>query len=409
MREHELRRRVVSEMHLRRWPPLQVPGKILQWVLVVDKEERDTEIDYLDKVLPAPTDNPNASHRSGLFSEGVHIAWERHSEGSSLTIFAAGTDPDVSAAVDWAQWLPGRIVRATNLTMVRDERAAMRRLPKMSFKPEETVSCMIGGKARLWADFRLQGDGFGHLLIASNGMDTQDFTRTVQRLQDLGNYRNKALLGLPEAQANWPRLDAIEEDLAKLADRLCANHGRDDDLMEELSALSLELTTVATLTGYRMSATRAYAQLVQERLEELQVEAIEGYASLNTFTKRRFQPAVRFCEALVVREEQLSERADRLGSLLRARIDTRIENQNAELMRSMDRSSRLQLRLQQLVEGLSVVALSYYLLGLVKWGLEGIPGVDVKTVIAVLVVPTVLVIWGGLRLAKRQLLDEAPD
>ncbi len=409
MREHELRRRVVSEMHLRRWPQLSVPGKVLQWVLVVEKDERSAEADYLDHMLPAPLDNPGAAHRSGQFAPGVSIAWERHSEGSSLALFAEGTDPDLTSAMGWATGLPGRIVRATSLTLVKDERAATRLLPKMNFNSDEIVSCMISGKARIWADFRLQGDGFGHLLVAQNGLDDRDFTRTVQRLQDLGNYRNKALLGLPEAQKNWPQLDDIEHKLADLADRLCAKTGRDDDLMSELSALSLQLSTVATSTGYRMSATRAYAQLVQERLEELQVQPLDGFASLNTFTKRRFQPAVRFCDALVVREQQLSERADRLGSLLRARIDTRIENQNAELMRSMERSSKLQLRLQQLVEGLSVVALSYYLLGLVQWGLRGIDGVNVERTLAILVLPTVLTMWIGVRLAKRRLLGNPEE
>ncbi len=406
MREHELRRQVVSEMHLRRWPQLSVPGKVIQWVLMVDKEERQDEADYLESILPAPLDNPGAAHRSGSFAQGVSVAWERHSEGSSLVMFAEGVDPDLTSALTWARGLPSRIVRATSITIVKDDKAAGKLLPKMNFAEDEIVSCIIGGKARIWGDFRLKDDGFGHILIAANGMNDRDFSRTVQRLQELGNYRNKALLGLPEAQEHWPRLDAIEAELAKLADRLCANNGRDDDLMTELSSLSLELTTVATMTGYRMSATRAYAKLVQERLEELQVKPIEGFASLNTFTKRRFLPAVRFCDALVRREQQLSERADRMGSLLRARIDTRIENQNAELMRSMDRSSRLQLRLQQLVEGLSVVALSYYLLGLVKWGLEGLDGVDVERTIALLVMPTVLVMWTGVRIAKQRLLDQ---
>lgn len=391
-------------MHLRRWPSLTVPGKVVQWVLVTDPDERAAEAAHLDAVLPAPPENPNAAHRAGHFAPGISVAWERHSEGSSLTLFANGADPDLSEALAWAQDLPGRIVRASRLTLLKDDRAAQRLLPQMHFATDEVVSCVIGGKARLWADFRLQGDGFGHFLVAANGMDDLDFTRTVQRLQELGNYRNKALLGLPMAQEHWPRLDAIESELAKLADRLCGSGQRDDELMAELSSLSLELTTVATIIGYRMSATQAYAQLVQERLEELQVIPIDGFASLNTFTKRRFQPAVRFCEALTVRVEQLSERAGRLGNLLRARIDTRIENQNAELMRSMDRSSRLQLRLQQLVEGLSVVALSYYLLGLVEMALHGLPGVDGATVVAVLVVPTIFLVWLGIHLAKKRLL-----
>lgn len=404
MREHELRRQVVSEMHLRRWPLLSVPGEVVQWVLAVDPGEREEEAAWLDPVCPAPADNPGARHRAGEFAPGIAMAWERHSEGSSLALFTRGTAPPLGEAIAWARGLPGRLVRATKIQLLKDDRAARRIVEDMEFVPGEIVSCMIGGKARMWTDFRLKEDGFGHILVSANGMDVRDFTRLVQRLQELGNYRNKALLGLAVAQAAWPRLDAAEERLAALADRLVTSDDRDDELMAKLSNLSLEISSVATSTGYRMSATAAYAKLVEERLSELQVEPLDGFASLVTFTQRRFLPAVRTCAALVEREKQLSERAGRLTSLLRARIDTRIENQNAELMRSMDRSSRLQLRLQQLVEGLSVVALSYYLLSLVGMGLRGLDGVDAERTIAVLVVPTVLTMWLGVRIAKRRLL-----
>ena len=43
MREHELRRQVVSEMHLRRWPLLQLPVAVFQWVLEVGPGEREAE------------------------------------------------------------------------------------------------------------------------------------------------------------------------------------------------------------------------------------------------------------------------------------------------------------------------------------------------------------------------------
>ena len=157
-----------------------------------------------------------------------------------------------------------------------------------------------------------------------------------------------------------------------------------------------------------MSATKAYATLVEDRLEQLRIEPIDGYASLEDFTERRFLPAMRTCNAVIDRERQLALRASQLSSLLRARIDTRIENQNAELLRSMESSSRLQLRLQQLVEGFSVVAISYYLLSLVGYALKGAahrwPAIDPELAIAILVLPTMLAIWLVLRLVKKRVL-----
>ncbi len=408
MQQHELRRQVVSEMHLRRWPMLSVPGHVRQWVLIVDPEDRDAEAAILDERCPAVASLPRPPHRYGYVVPGVHFAWERHSEGSSIALFADGETKALDEAVAWVEQLPGRVVRATSLRLVQDDAAAEALLPEMQFDPSETISCLLAGKARMWADFRLKDDGFGHIVVAANGLNLADFTRLVQRLQDLGNYRNKALLGLPVAQEAWPKLDEAEQRLTDLANRVAGAEETDDVLMGELSALSLDLTAITTAMGYRMSATSAYGQLVRERLEELRVTPIEGYASLVAFTQRRFLPALRTCTSVTERERQLSERAGRLTSLLRARIETRIENQNAKLLRSMDRSSRMQLRLQQLVEGLSVVALSYYLIGLLGYALKGSahvwPGLDAELVLGLLVVPVVALVWLGVHTAKKKLL-----
>jgi uncharacterized membrane-anchored protein len=48
-----------------------------------------------------------------------------------------------------------------------------------------------------------------------------------------------------------------------------------------------------------------------------------------------------------------------LLGLLRTRVEITRERQNQQLLTSMDRCARLQLRLQQAVEGLSVAAISY--------------------------------------------------
>ncbi len=381
-------------------------------------QERAQEAAALDAKAQNAPDLAAPPHRSGQLSKRIAFTWERHSEGSSLTLFFSDatqvdfldphSNPELADALEWAESLPGKIVRATRIWLTETDQQAEQRLPEVGFSRPELVSSHIGAGARFWSDFRIQPDGFGRLIVSANGMEPRDFTRLVQRLQELGNYRNKALLGLPVAQENWPHLNEAEARLTALAARVSSSEEGDDALMEELSSLSLGLMAVSTSVSYRMSATAAYARLVEERLEHSNSQSIEGFASLSDFSQRRLLPVVRTCAALNERERQLSLRASQLSSLLRARIETRIENQNAKLLRSMDSSASLQLRLQQLVEGLSVVALTYYLLSLVGYMLKGAqhqwPHLDVATILAVLVVPTALSIWLALRQLKRRVL-----
>ena len=418
MQEHELRRQVVSEMHLRRWPVLAVPSLVVQWVLGVTPEERAQEEQILASVPSQQGTDALARHRSGAIAPDVQIAWEKHSEGSSIALFFEGLDetslikesqPEkVAEMIAWAEQLPGTVLRSTRIHIVADDVAAERLLPALAFNRSELISCHFGGSARMWGDFRLREDGFGRLLVAANGTDRADFSRLVQRLQELGNYRNRALIGLPLAQAAWPRLDAVGERVSHLSQKVAGDAASDDMLLEELSSLSMELSAIDSEIDYRMSATAAYAQLVRERLEQLKVVPIDGFMSLADFTERRFLPAIRTCAAVTDRVTNQSSRAERLASLLRARINTRIENQNARLLRSMDESARMQLRLQQLVEGLSVVALSYYLLGLIEYGLKGLaaiwPALNPDNVLAILMVPIVAGIWITIRILKNRLL-----
>jgi len=112
-------------------------------------------------------------------------------------------------------------------------------------------------------------------------------------------------------------------------------HQRDDDLLLALSRQTEQLVSIAAETDFRMSATAAYAVIVAERLEELQVQPISGFQSLADFTSRRFNPAVRTCAALTQRLALLNGRASQFTNLLRTRIETHIENQNGRLLASI--------------------------------------------------------------------------
>jgi uncharacterized membrane-anchored protein len=157
-----------------------------------------------------------------------------------------------------------------------------------------------------------------------------------------------------------------------------------------------------------MNATAAYARLVEERLAELAPHPIRGYPSLADFTQRRLLPAVRTCGAHVQRQHELSMHAHRFASLLRTRIETRIEIQNTLVLESLERSASGQLRLQQLVEGFSVIALSYYAIGLLDHLIEGFAPSGARSrvsiVVAILVPLVVVGMWWTIHHFKRQAL-----
>jgi uncharacterized membrane-anchored protein len=176
-----------------------------------------------------------------------------------------------------------------------------------------------------------------------------------------------ALLGLPLAQRLTPDVTRLEARLAVLTGAVSERVSQDDTLLDELTYLSAELARLVAETRYRMSATRAYAQLSLDRLHTLGIGAIAGYQTLADFTERRLTPAVRTCDSFSARLDDLQQRAAWTSSLLRTRIDIALAKQNRDLLTSMDTRTHLQLRLQQTVEGLSVVAISYYAVALVGY------------------------------------------
>ncbi|QVM85143.1 DUF3422 domain-containing protein [Novosphingobium decolorationis] len=426
LNEHDLRRRIVGEMHLRRWPHVCAPSTIIQFVRVLEPDQREAELRCVETLpsggVAGRSENPR--HRAGSLGPGIAFGWERQSEASTTTLFidrllvdAQGTfapDPAALEALSWAKGMPGKVLRAIRVLIVPDEDAARTLIPAMGYDPLDLVSCHISCQdgeqaARVWSDFRFRDEGYGQILVAANGMAGGDLSRSVQRLQELGNYRNLALLGLPVAQDGWKLLDRIEDELSDLTSQVADPEVRDDDLLSEVTRLSMELIAHSTETDYRLSATEAYATIVEDRLEGLHIRACPGHPSLADFTQRRFLPAVRTCAAHRRREEQLAQRTERLVSLLRTRVETRIENQNGRLLASMERSSTRQLRLQQLVEGLSVVALSYYGISLIAHMLEGVellaPHFHAHLVVAALTPVMVIGMYLGLHHLKKRILD----
>jgi len=417
-RNHPQRQALTEEMHVRQFPAFAAPARVLQLVILSgEAQAAAARAHALDLCRHFSVPAPEPGKYLNVRLPGLDFYWEQHSEFTTYTFIsnAAFADPfaipllkDLPLA--WLTVLPGQILRATQLALL-DRGSPEPSTAQLAtwFRLDELVSCeVLGGEARIWSNFRVHEDGLGRLLIRDQALVGEgDPSRLVQRLQELGNYRNMALLGLPVAQRLTPTLTQLEKRLASLSREISTGEHRDEELMRQVSHLSAELAGLTAETSYRMSASRAYAQIVTDRLADLRVSRVPGYQTLLDFTERRLTPAMRTCESFWRRSEELSERAAWASSLLRMRIETALERQNGDLLASMNRRAHLQLRLQQTVEGLSVIAISYYAVGIVGYLAKAVahfaPAVDPSTATG-LAAPLVLAgTWLLMRRVRRRL------
>ena len=79
-------------------------------------------------------------------------------------------------------------------------------------------------------------------------------------------------------------------------------------LLDRLTRLEAAVERQYTDNHYRFSAANAYYDLVQQRIEELREERIEGFQTFREFNDRRFLPAIATCRAVSARQSALSER-----------------------------------------------------------------------------------------------------
>ena len=188
-----------------------------------------------------------------------------------------------------------------------------------------------------------------------------------------------------------------------------AEQEADDEqaLLRNITGLAARIEKLSVDNSYRFSASQAYFRLVKARIDELREARIDGIPTLGEFMERRLAPAMSTCEATARRQEALAERIAHSNDLLRTRVGIVQERQNRRILQSMNARAAQQLRLQQAVEGLSVVAISYYMVGLCSYVSKAAKsaGLPINTDIATgAIVPVVVVfVWMGLRRLHRQM------
>lgn len=384
-REHETRAELIAELHARPRPQIPSPAAVARIDLVVTHEEARAHVERLRARLAergAPI--PEADARHHTYSDGtLTIAFERHTEFISYTVIDADPgdeDPFSSDILDKAgegafDDLPGKRISAIRLQLMHSSDGALNRdLCAAAFGGAGfTASSIRGGSASIAADFRPDHDGFMRFLVFdSNGNDAVR-GRMVQRILEMEAYRMAAMLALPLAREAGGRMDAIETMLDEVSDRISAgpHAAKDRDILQRLTRLAGEVERLRARGDYRFAAARAYGGIVADRMERLRPGRIEGHERVGVFIRRRLDPALKTCEAVAARQRAVAERINRAVRLLATRVQVDVEEQNASLLDAMNRRAAAQLKLQETVEYLSAVAITYYAVSLIYYLARG--------------------------------------
>ncbi len=407
---HEGRPGAIGEVHARPHPLIEAPRVLVQLSFMTDG---GSAVDHavlaeLSRRLGIAAPDRQARHHAMKWGKGT-LRWERHTEFSTYLwegpLGAAKGRKAEDSPFGNGFSAPGTVISGIRLEM-REWTPESEPLIA-GFDMESLCHSLVeNGLAAIATDFRQDGDGLTRILVLDRGLSASRRGALAQRLIEIETYRTLAMLGLPLAQSLSGRLRRIEDRLAEITGAMRAGgRGGGQELLAELTELAAELEADAAASLYRFGASRAYDGIVEERLAALGEEAVPGHDTWAGFLQRRVAPAMRTCRSVEERQANLSRKLTRATTLLRTWVDVEVEKQNRDLLASMNNRAKLQLRLQQTVEGLSVAAVSYYVVGLVGYLAKGITvfGISLKPeLVTALSVPVaILAVWWGVRRIRR--------
>lgn len=399
---HSAHSKIIAETHARPSQAINGPSEIIHMALKASDEVADRFFHALDpdKIETGPR------HRIGSIN-GVRVKLEKHTEFLSCTFFQENDGKkDLENLLDIIKRnfpIPEtQVYVLLKLSLVKSVREMLKILP--------IDQSIYGGKMRDGIDVRStfipDQDGMIRFGLYAKNLTGEELGRRIQRLMEMETYRTMSLLGLPTARQVGNKLTQCENELEELTlsvgQKTTTTQEDDEKLFHQLSDLSVRSNILLTETRYRFSASRAYFTLFQQRINSLEEVKVGDVQTMSGFLRSRLEPAIATIESTAKRQEKLTNDLSRALVLLRTRIELNLNKGNQELLKSMDKRHDQQLKISQTVEGLSIVAITYYAVGLISYLLKALakqpwmPFSD--TLLTAISVPFILIIvWAMLR------------
>jgi uncharacterized membrane-anchored protein len=422
IQDHPLRYELANELHARPFPSIEAPGSAIYLAIKKQQDaasrDRGTDLAHLTELLDrfgAPHPQPGATHYFGRIGRPM-LKWESHTEFVTYTAFTESLSSRAFDPADFevfpADWLgraPGvRVTSALIRMEVGIDKAPIIEKLNDWFVPESlAVSRVLDDSAVVAGDFRI--DPAGHMRFAifvSPETGARRVGRVVQRLCEIETYKTMSMLAFSQVKAMSATLSSIDAQLTQLMDDMTRNEKPADQTLAGLLEVSALLENKVARASFRFGAAAAYEAIVNQRIEVLREERFDGRQTFAEFMMRRYDPAMRTVKASQARLAAMADRAMRAGELLRTRVDVERSAQNQKLLESMNIRADMQLRLQKTVEGLSVVAISYYAVSLMAYAVYPVAeamNISKGILTALLIPPVMLLVWWLVRRVQKQL------
>lgn len=412
---HPFKAELHNELHARPSIYFNEPAYVFHLALLESGDELERIVDRLARMAAEETALESA--RGLLTLDGCTIKWERHTEFLTLTMVV----PKPDGAEFWPK-LPERLrslisghehalINATQV-LVESEQNWEGHSSRYGFK-DPAGSNIGGGDAVAWSDFRLSEDGMNRILLVNRRLNAYRLGRMVRRLLEIETYRMMASLTLPIAKTVHSEMKVFDRELTILSERnAVAASSEVRKILDDIATLSARIVRLTARHRLRFSAAEAYSQIVVERIAELRESHVGESQRLGIFIERRFRPTVRYCAVTYQRLERLGDSVAHLGDLLQARVQVEVEEQNSAILNSLNVRATAQVKIQKAVEGLSIIAISYYLLSLFKMLYEGLKSIGISITphqAGIYLVPIAALLISGVAVRIRKAKKEGSD
>ena len=415
--QHDLRAATTGATHQRPFMRTQVPSVISSITLARSKSQ---VIDGVQCPLPKPENlsrselydrdykhlrelcvhhgitppERGVTFFSATLGNGNLLRWERNTEVQTYILAKPienedelarpfdNTPINTDVPKHWMANLPGYVTSAVHVALTEtlpDGPLGIRSAGKYFAGSKFITGCDVDrGRFRAYSDFRQQSDDFIRFVVVARKDDIPNRRtaagKVVQRLIELEKYRVLSLMGLPFAQALSPRVDVLNTELQQVNatvsrhlsnDKRCVHDQR--AILQKLTQIGAESLRLNAMSSHRFNASNAYSQIVQDRITYLHMGRVEGLPSMSSFLLANSNPAMRTLVSTSERLHGLIESSQLTAELMRTSVTVEQQHQSNSMLESLRSTSQTQLLLQECVEGLSVVAVSYYSIGILGY------------------------------------------
>lgn len=251
---------------------------------------------------------------------------------------------------------------------------------KKYFKGTEIYGSRISnGTVSVYTDFTPDSESRVRFLVYSSDGEylAERAFFIAESLSFLENYYHLILMPLEEFNQNMNETYLLEKDQVIKREEISGGieTSGPKQLKEWLIVLTrslAEANRIGDRVRYNLASAVPYDSILKATLADLNEVPVEYGMPMSHFISRKVRGIADGYQRLIDRIDALNKALEGTIAVLRTRVDMAMEEQNLALLKSVDQTTKNQVHLQQTVEGLSVIVLSYYITGIVNYFFKGL-------------------------------------